>query len=134
MKRIILDANGAVFGRLCGFAAKNALNGNEIIVVNCNKAIITGNKKDIIKKYKILVGKGGSSQKGPRYIKEPYRMLKRGIRGMLPDHRKGVGKLALSKIKCYNALPPEYENEKMTKSRKIKPKKFIELKELSERI
>ena len=134
MARFILDANEAIFGRLCVFAAKKALEGNEIIIVNSNNAIITGNKKDIIEKYKKLIDKGGSSQKGPKYIKLPYKMLKRGIRGMLPDHRRGIGKQALSRVKCYNELPKEFENEKKIKSGKIKPKKFIKLKELADKI
>ena len=134
MKKIIIDADGAIFGRLCSFAAKKALEGNEIIVINCNKAVIKGNKADIISKYRILINKGGSSLKGPKYIRIPFRMLKRGIRGMLPDHRRGIGKQAISRVKCYNDCPKEYENEKIIKSSKKNLRKFIGLKELSERL
>jgi len=134
MARIIIDAKGAVFGRLCSFAAKKALEGNEIIIVNSEKAVITGNKKDIIKKYHALRQKGGGSLKGPKYSKMPYRMLKRGIRGMIPDFRRGIGKQAFSRIKCYDGIPEEYKDEKMIKSGKTRIKKFIELKELLEKI
>ena len=116
MVKIILDANGGVFGRLCSFAAKKALEGNEVIIVNAEKTIITGNKKDVINKYRELRTKGGHSQKGPKHSKFTYRILKRGIRGMLPDHRKGIGKQAFSKIKCHDGIPKEFENEKMVKS------------------
>jgi ribosomal protein uL13 len=133
-KKLILDAKGAIFGRLCSFAAKKALEGNEIIILNSEKTLISGNKKDIIRKYKVIKEKGGHSLKGPKYSRIPYRMLKKGIRSMLPDHRKGQGKQALLRIKCYNGIPKKFENEKMIKSKKIKPRKFIELKELSERI
>ena len=92
MAEIIIDATNGSFGRICSYAAKQALEGNEVIIVNSEKSIISGNKKDIIQKYNVLGGKGGKSQKGPKYIKIPYRMLKRGIRGMLPDHRRGIGK------------------------------------------
>ena len=54
MARIIIDANHGIFGRLCSFAAKKALQGDEVIIVNCEKAIITGNKKDVVKKYSEL--------------------------------------------------------------------------------
>ena len=70
--KIIIDANGAIFGRLCGFAAKTALKGEEVIIVNCEKALITGNKKNIIEKYKKLREKGKSSQKSPKYVRIPY--------------------------------------------------------------
>ncbi len=133
--RIIIDAKGAIFGRLCSFAAKKALEGYEIIIVNSENAVMTGNKSDLIGKYLRLrrMG-GGSSIKGPKYPRTPYMMLKRGIRGMLPDFRRGQGKIAFSKIKCFDKIPEEYKNEKMIKSGKTKPEKFIELKELSERI
>lgn len=133
-KKIIIDGNGAVFGRICSFAAKKALEGNDIVIVNSEKVIISGNKKDILKKYKIIKTKGGHSLKGPKYSRISYKMLKRGVRGMLPDHRKGIGKQAFSRIMCYQGVPKEFESEKMIKSKKIKPNKYIELKQLSERI
>lgn len=133
--KIIIDGKGAIFGRLCSFAAKKALEGNEIIIVNSENTIMSGNKSNLIEKYLRLrrMG-GGNSIKGPKYSRIPYMMLKRGIRGMLPDFRKGQGKIAFSKIKCFNKIPEEYKNEKMIKSGKDRPKKFIELKELSEKI
>lgn len=133
--KIIIDANEAIFGRLCSFAVKKALEGNDVVIVNSENAVMTGNKPDIVEKYLRLRRMGGrNSIKGPKYPKVPYMMLKRGIRGMLPDFRKGQGKIAFSKIKCFDKVPEEYKNEKMVKSGKEKPRKFIELKELSERI
>ena len=110
-EKLILDANGAVFGRLCSFAAKKALEGQEIIIVNSEKSIMTGNKKDIIKKYFELKNKGGSSLKGPKIPRFSYRFMKRGIRGMLPDFRKGQGKIAFLRVKCYDGVPKEYEDK-----------------------
>jgi len=133
-EKIIIDANGAIFGRLCSFAAKKALEGNEVIVVNSEKAVITGNKQNIIQKYINLRAKGGYSQKGPKYTKIPYYMIKRGIRGMLPDHRKGIGKQALSKIRCYDEIPEEFKEQKMINIQGPNNSKFITLKELSSRI
>ena len=133
--KIIIDAKGAIFGRLCSFAAKKALEGNDVIIVNSENTVMTGNKNNLIEKYlKLRRMGGGTSIKGPKYPRPPYMMLKRGIRGMLPDFRRGQGKIAFSKIKCFDKIPEEYKNEKMIKSGKTKPKKFIELKELSERI
>ena len=134
MARIVIDANGSVFGRLCSFAAKKALEGNEIIIVNSEKSIITGNKIDIIKKRRVLISKGGAAIKGPFFPRISYMILKRCIRGMLPDYRRGIGKQAFSRIKCYNGMPKEFENEKMIKSGKTKSLKYIELKEISEKI
>ena len=44
----IIDAEGAVLGRLCTTIAKRLLNGEEIAIVQSEKVIVTG-KKDMIK-------------------------------------------------------------------------------------
>ena len=132
--KIIIDGNGAIFGRICSFAAKKALEGNEIVIVNSEKVIISGNKKDVLKKHAKIRDVGGHSLKGPKYSTIAYKILKRGVKGMLPDFRKGIGKQALLRIKCYNGIPKEFENEKMIKSKKQKPGKYIILKELSEKL
>lgn len=133
-EKTIIDAEGAVFGRLCSFAAKKALEGNEIIIINSEKTIITGNKKNIIGEYGEIRKKGGHSLKGPKYSRVPYKMLKRGIKGMLPDFRRGVGKQAFKRVKCYNGVPKELENEKTIKMTKLKKAKYIGLEELSKLI
>ena len=133
-KKVIIDAKGAIFGRICSFAAKKALEGNEIIIVNSEKVVLTGNKKDIISKYSKIKKKGGYSLKGPKFSKVPYMILKRGIKGMLPDFRRGQGKLALQRVKCYEGIPENLKEERMIKIDAPKKLKFMELKELSEKI
>jgi|SRR3989344_1206752 len=134
MAQIIINASGAVFGRLCSYAAKQALEGNEIIVVNSEKAIMSGSEADVLAKYKKLRAKGGFSQKGPRILRASERILKRGIRGMLPDFREGQGRLAFKRVRCYEGVPAEFEKKEMIKLKVQIPKKYIQLKELSERL
>ena len=134
MKKVIVDGEGAIFGRLCSFTAKKALEGNEIIILNSEKVVISGNKKDIIAKYDELSKKGGHSLKGPKYVRIPYLMLKRGIRGMLPDFRRGQGRDAFKRVKCYDGIPLEFKDEKMLKISAPKKLKYIELKELAEKL
>lgn len=134
MTRVIFDAEGSVFGRLCSYAAKKAIEGNEVVVLNSEKVVITGDKNQSIKKYMDLRKKGGHSQKGPRVSKTSFQILKRGIRGMLPDHREGFGKETISRIKCYNGIPKEFEGQKMIKIPGPNRDKYIELKELTSRL
>lgn len=134
MEKIIIDAAGAAFGRLCSFAAKQALGGKEVIVVNSEKAIISGDKLGNIKKYSNLRKKGGHSLKGPKYSRIPYKMLKRGIRGMLPDHKAGIGKEAFKRIKCYDGFPKEFQGQEIIRVEIKKYRESIELKDLAERI
>ena len=132
--KIIIDGEGSILGRLCTYIAKEALQGNEIIILNSEKVIITGNKANIIKKYKTLRGLGGTTQKGPYFPKRPFMILKRAIRGMLPSHREGVGREAFKRIICHEGIPKEFEKEKIIKIKTTKPEKFIDLKELSEKL
>jgi len=134
--KIIIDASGAIFGRLCSFAGKKALEGNEVDIVNCEKAVITGRKEDIIEKYSTLrgLGKGNNPKKRPHYAKQPFKMLKLGVRGMLPDHRRGIGKEAFKRVTCYDGVPKDLAGEKMIKAGKPKHERYIELKELAAKI
>jgi len=134
MSQIIINAENGSFGRICSYAAKQALEGNEVIVVNSEKAIISGNKKIAIERYRNLKQKGGSSLKGPKYINIAYRILKRGIRNMLPNFRKGQGKLAFARIKCYDGIPEKFKEKEMKKIQSPKTNKFITLQELTKKI
>ena len=45
----IIDGQDIVMGRLASFVAKELLKGEEMNVINCNKVIISGSKKNIEK-------------------------------------------------------------------------------------
>jgi len=124
----IIDGTGAVLGRLAAIVAKELLKGEEIAIVNCNDVVITGNKLFLIEEFKVQRGRGGMSQKGPRHPKDVESMVKRTIRGMLPNHKWGRGRVALKKVKCYAGVPTEFEkSEKITlKTDKIKTNKLSE--------
>ena len=126
----IIDGQNAILGRLSSYVAKELLKGEEIAVINCEKIIITGSRKDIQKKFQERRGRVGSSLKGPRHSKSNERIVKRSIRGMLPDHRVGRGKIAYKRIKCYIGIPKEFENEKKIFAGKEKRAKFITIREV----
>lgn len=127
---IVIDGQNAAMGRLASYAAKEAIKGNEIAVVNCEKIIITGNRENIEKKIRERKGKIGSGQKGPKYSIDKEKFVKRSIRGMLPNHRSGRGKDMLKKIKCYVGIPKEFEGIEKIKLVKEKANKYIEVREL----
>ena len=89
--------------------------------------IITGNKKDIKETFEQKRRRVGSGQKGPKYSKLNYKIVKRTIRGMLPNHRKGRGKVAYGLVRCYNEVPKEFEDSKKMKFEN-KKNKFIKIK------
>ena len=52
MAKIIIDADNSAMGRVASFAAKSALRGDEVSILNSEKAIISGRKVDTIEDYK----------------------------------------------------------------------------------
>lgn len=108
----VIDGKNAVLGRLASFAAKESLKGEEIAVVNCEEILISGNKKSIQRDFEEKKSRIGHSKRDPRHSKLSDKIVKRVIRGMLPDHRLGRGKQALKRIKCYKGVPKEFEEAK----------------------
>ncbi len=125
----IIDGKKIVMGRLASYVAKEALKGEEISVVNCSEVIITGNKKEIENQFLIKGGRFGSSQKGPTHHKSSEKIVKRVIRGMLPNYRVGRGREAFKKIKCYDKIPKEFEGKELIKLEQNKKIKTHEVKE-----
>ena len=124
----IIEGTGAVLGRVASFAAKEALKGEEIVIINCNEIIITGNKKTIQGKFLEIRSRHGHSQKGPVHSKDAEKIVKRAIRGMLPNYREGRGRIAFKKIRCYNKIPAEYE-EKEKIEMKVQKLKYSKVQE-----
>jgi len=130
---IVVDGKGAVLGRLASFVAKETLKGKEISIINCNQVIITGNKRMIEKEFTEKRSRIGSSQKGPKHHANSEKIVKRTIRGMLPNHRGGRGKEALKKIKCYVGIPKELGEIKPITLKTGRKMKTSEVREFTRR-
>jgi len=128
--QIVIDASNTILGRIASNAAKQALLGKSVIIVNCNDAIVSGSKANIIAEYEDIRKKGGASLKGPFFPKQPDRIVKRTIRGML-SYKHGRGEAAFARIRCYNTVPKEHEAAKKTSFASVKNTKTIKLADLS---
>ncbi len=129
----IIDGKDAVLGRLSSYVAKEALKGEDFVILNCDWVIITGNKKTVREEFEAERRKIGSGQKGPKHSRNSDKIVKRAIRGMLPDHRRGRGKIAYRRIKCYAGVPKEFQESKKITGGREKKSKFVYVKELSKR-
>lgn len=107
---MIIDANDLILGRIASFVAKKALLGERVDIVNCENALITGNKDQIFEKYKNKKRRGIPA-KGPFFPKMPDMFVKRTVRGMLP-YKKEKGEKALKRIKCYIGVPAQFKDKK----------------------
>lgn len=121
-EKIVIDASGGVLGRIAALAAKQSLLGKEVVIINCENALITGNPRRTIDEYKQKRARGGAAQKGPNFPKSPERLMKRTIRGML-SYKKLRGLTAYKRITCYSSTPEEFKDIKtLSMKKKIKTK------------
>jgi len=131
---MIIDATNLVMGRIAAFAAKKALVGEKVDIINCEKAIVTGSRKHLVERYHHQRDRGGPFH-GPFIPRKPSLLLKHVIKGMLP-HKQEKGLDALARIKCHVGVPKELEGKKTenpTKAgvEKLETTKYITLQELS---
>ncbi len=92
------------------YVAKQVLEGEEIVIVNAEKVLVTGSKTDIIADYHNRRNRGvtGRNRKGPYYPRMPDRMVRRSIRGMIP-YQQPRGKAAYERLMTYIGVPKEFE-------------------------
>ena len=106
-KTIYVDASGKVAGRLSSIVAKKLLSGYKVVILNAEKAIITGKKRMIIGEYMKFMrvqSKINPRRFGPFKPKTPQGILRHMIRGMLP-RKKTKGREALRRLKVYRGVP-----------------------------
>ena len=108
---MIIDAKDLILGRMATVVAKKALLGEKVDIINCEKAILTGSKKDLIAKYEKRVRRGGPFH-GPFIPKMPDRFVRRAIRGMLP-YKQDKGRTAFKRVMCYISVPDVFKDKKM---------------------
>ncbi|MDO8740672.1 MAG: 50S ribosomal protein L13 [Candidatus Woesearchaeota archaeon] len=124
MERLI-DATNLILGRMATIVAKAALLGDTVTIVNCENAVISGDKHMIFANYKRLRDMGTHTT-GPFLYRMPDRFVKRTIRGMLPHQHRGLA--AFRRIKCYIGVPEELKNKKFESVEKAKAERLSILK------
>ncbi|GAB6284118.1 MAG: 50S ribosomal protein L13 [Methanoregula sp.] len=101
----VINGDSLILGRLASIVAQRALAGEEIAIVNAEKAIISGSRERVLANYKHKRERGASGDRwGPFVPRRPDHLMKRTIRGMLPYKRpRGVD--AMKRIRCYVGIP-----------------------------
>jgi len=107
----IVNGKDKILGRLATRVAKLALQGEQIVVVNCDKVVIVGRKKEVFERYTQKYNRGTSST-GPFIHRSSDRLVRRAIRGMIP-YKTPSGKEAFQNIMCYIGVPESVQGEKM---------------------
>jgi len=104
----VIDASGLVLGRMSSIVAKRLLLGESIVIVNAERAIISGKKLSRVKEARAFL-EIGHPGKGPFHPRRPDQIVRRTIRGMLP-HRLPKGRMAFKRLRVYLRVPSEFKN------------------------
>lgn len=107
----LINGDGLLLGRLASIVAKRALLGEDIAILNAEKAIISGSRARVFTNYHHKRNRGSTGW-GPFLPRRPDHLMKRTIRGMLPYKRpRGVD--AMKRVRCYVGIPEEFTGKEM---------------------
>ncbi len=129
---MIVDADKQIMGRLSSSVASIILKGEEVKIINCEKAVISGRPENTVNKY-LKKKEIGDPRHGPHTSLRPENILRDSIKGMLPK-RKKRGKEALRKLEIVRGNPDGEEGEKIAKGTDKLTTNYITVGELSQRI
>ncbi len=138
-QKVYIDASGLVLGRLSSSIVPLIMSGKEVVVVNSEKAVVTGNKRFIMDKYLSLRRRRTltNPRRGPFFPRFPDRIIRRTVRGMLP-YKKTSGREAFRRLSAFIGVPEELEGKEfMTiESAKIRSSasRFMTLEEIGRQI
>ncbi len=120
----VIDANGAVLGRLAAQVA-NVLRGKNkpvytphldagdfVVVINAEKVLVTG-KKETNKKFMTYSGwKGGEKYTSVAQMRarHPEKLITHAVRGMVPKNR--LGRVLMTKLKVYKGDKHPHQAQK----------------------
>ncbi len=107
----LVNAEGQILGRMCSKIAKLLLNGEEVVILNAEKAIISGKRKSKIAEAHVFL-EVGAPARGPFHYRRPDRYMRKTVRGMLP-YQQPKGKNAYKRLKAFMGIPAEYKDQKM---------------------
>ena len=121
---IVVDGTNHIAGRLCSNVAKLLLEGNNVSVVNCDRIMISGNRRSIIEEYKdfLEISSILHPKHGPFHPRRPDTIFSRMVRGMLP-RKKPSGQTALKRLRAYIGVPKELKSLKKIQFEKAKIRK-----------
>ena len=104
----ILDASGLILGRMASIVAKRILSGEYVVIVNAEKAVISGRRLSRVKEAREFLDIG-HPRKGPFHPRRPDQIVHRTVRGMLP-RRLAKGQEALRHLKVFLGVPTKLKD------------------------
>ena len=134
---MIIDAKDLILGRMASFAAKRLLEGESVVIVNAEQAVISGRREATLDLYDawLEIRSVVNPRKGPFHPRKPNDLVRLTVRGMLPFD-KPRGREAYRRLKVYVGVPAEFEGKELeslpgAKLERLGTRRFIRVGELS---
>jgi large subunit ribosomal protein L13 len=106
----VIDAKGLSHGRLARNVAEMIMDGDEVVVLNAEAIVITGQRDKIFADFKEKVDRGDTTKrKGPFYPRRADLLFKRCVRGMIPWSTTS-GREAYRRLHVYVGTPKQFES------------------------
>ncbi|MEZ0393949.1 MAG: 50S ribosomal protein L13 [Desulfurococcaceae archaeon] len=114
---IYVDADGQILGRMASKVAKLLLEGRRVVIVNAEKAVLSGPRRRVVEGYKLLLSvrtHRNPEKSGIRRPRSPINIVRRAVRGMLPMDRP-KGREAFGRLRVYVGLPDAFKDKQLVK-------------------
>lgn len=137
--KVVVDATNCIAGRMCSHVSKLLLQGNRVVIVNAEKAMLSGNRYKTIDSYKehLEINSVTNPIHGPFHPRRPDTILSKMVRGMVPK-RKSDGIGAFKRLRVYMGVPEGMKDSKMESfddSKITKPESYyISIAEVAKQI
>ena len=143
----VYNAEDKVLGRLASVVAKQLITAKKagedtrVIIVNAEKAIVTGKRSTILSDYRAKY-ELNHPRKGPFFPRMPDQILKRTVRGMLPYQKHSSGRNARKSLRVEIGTPSDLSGDlpdgcewgDSTKIDRPLPERFVRLGEISKEL
>lgn len=136
---VVIDATDCIAGRMCSHVSKLLLKGNRVLVVNSERAMLSGDRYKTIDLYKeyLEINSVTNPIHGPFHPRRPDTILTKMVRGMIPK-TKTSGIEAFKRLRVYIGTPDQlrnmktesFEDAKITRS----PSRYISVGEVARQI
>jgi large subunit ribosomal protein L13 len=107
----VIDADGLILGRMASNIAKRLLEGEHVMIVNSEKAVLSGRRRSRISEAKLFLEVGGVGR-GPFHYRRPDRIVRKAVKGMLPI-RQPKGLQAYKRLQVFIGVPDNLKDQKM---------------------
>lgn len=110
---VVIDATDCIAGRMCSHVSKLLLKGNRVLVVNSERAMLSGDRYKTIDLYKeyLEINSVTNPIHGPFHPRRPDTILTKMVRGMIPK-TKTSGIEAFKRLRVYIGTPDQLRNMK----------------------